>query len=223
MIVALIPAKKHSSRLHNKNLKRLGKIPLFAHTINYAKKSKLLDDIYVSSDDKKILKNSEILGCKSILRPKSLSKKTSPMNLVIDHFIKFLQKKNIKFTGIVLLQPTSPFRPKKLLDKLIKIFKRRKSTIITVKKIDNEYLKGIIINKKKIRALNQKYFFQNTQDLPNFFMPNGSIYIFNNKKFILKKEIPIKKLFTWEMKSYYNIDINYIEDFKNAKKYVQNL
>ena len=119
-----------------------------------------------------------------------------------------------------MLQPTSPFRPKKLLDKLIKIFKKRKLTIITVKKIDNEYLKGIIINKKKIRTFNQKYFFQNTQDLPNFFLPNGSIYIFNNKKFLLKKEIPIKKLFTWEMKSHYNIDINYPEDFKNAKKYV---
>jgi CMP-N-acetylneuraminic acid synthetase len=53
-IIALIPAKKNSKELKNKNLKKLNDLSLTELTILNAKKSKLIDKIYLSSDSNKI-------------------------------------------------------------------------------------------------------------------------------------------------------------------------
>ena len=55
-ILCLIPAKKYSSRLANKNFLILKRKPLVEWTIILAKKIKLFNEIIVSSDDDKILK-----------------------------------------------------------------------------------------------------------------------------------------------------------------------
>jgi len=55
MIIAIIPAKGGSLRLKNKNIKILNKRPMIYWSIKYAKKSKLLDKIYVSTNSKKYL------------------------------------------------------------------------------------------------------------------------------------------------------------------------
>ena len=52
-IVAIIPARGGSKRIHNKNLYPIFDKPLIQYTIDQAKKSKLLTDFFVSSDDKK--------------------------------------------------------------------------------------------------------------------------------------------------------------------------
>jgi CMP-N-acetylneuraminic acid synthetase len=54
-IIALIPAKKNSRGLKNKNLKKLNKLSLVELAILGAKKSKLINKIYLSSDSDKIL------------------------------------------------------------------------------------------------------------------------------------------------------------------------
>ena len=53
-ILGLIPARGNSKGIKKKNIKKfLGK-PLIEHTIIEAKKSKLITDLYVSTEDKKI-------------------------------------------------------------------------------------------------------------------------------------------------------------------------
>ena len=55
-IIGFIPAKKNSKDLKNKNFKKLNNLSLFELAILGAKKSKLIDKIYLSSDSDKILK-----------------------------------------------------------------------------------------------------------------------------------------------------------------------
>lgn len=52
-ILAIIPARKNSKRLKNKNLLLFNKKPLIHWTIKSALKSKKIDTIVVSSDSKK--------------------------------------------------------------------------------------------------------------------------------------------------------------------------
>ena len=59
MNIAIIPARGGSKRLPKKNLKRLNGKPLIVYTIVSALKCKYLDEIIVSSDDKKILEISK--------------------------------------------------------------------------------------------------------------------------------------------------------------------
>ena len=54
-ILAVIPARKNSKSIKNKNIKLLFVKPLIYYTIDIAKKSKLINKIIVSSDSKKIL------------------------------------------------------------------------------------------------------------------------------------------------------------------------
>ena len=55
--IAIIPARGGSKRLPQKNIKLLGGIPLLAHSILYARaNNKIIDEVYVSTDDENIKK-----------------------------------------------------------------------------------------------------------------------------------------------------------------------
>jgi len=84
---------------------------LIFYTIKEAKKSKLLDRIVVSTDDKRIASVAEKYGIEVIKRPRKLAADSSSSISVIKHTIINLEKSK-KFSPdiIVLLQPTSPLR-----------------------------------------------------------------------------------------------------------------
>ena len=87
-IIALIPAKKNSRGLKNKNLKKLNKLSLVELAILGAKKSKLIDKIYLSSDSDRILDIGAKLNIDVIKRKKILSTSSALANTVILDFIK---------------------------------------------------------------------------------------------------------------------------------------
>lgn len=92
-VIALIPARKNSLRIKNKNLKKIYKRPLIWWTIIAAKKSKFIDEVYVSSDSNKILSFSKNQKIKTIKRPKKISDNIATKDDVIKHTLKFLKKK----------------------------------------------------------------------------------------------------------------------------------
>ena len=55
MIVAVIPAKGGSKRLPNKNMHIINGKPLLEYTVRYVKESKLINDFYVTTDNKQII------------------------------------------------------------------------------------------------------------------------------------------------------------------------
>ena len=84
MIVCIIPARKDSKRIKNKNIKILNGKPLIEYTIIEAKKSKLLDKIIVSTDSPTIREISEKNGIKVYkLRSKKLSSEKAKMLSVL--------------------------------------------------------------------------------------------------------------------------------------------
>jgi len=108
MIIGIIPARKGSKRIKNKNTKLLNGKPLIEYTIIEVKKSKLLNKILISTDCPIIKKISRMNG---INIPKLRSKKLSSANIKMlpvlkDALIINNLKKKAKI--IVLLQPTSP-------------------------------------------------------------------------------------------------------------------
>ena len=69
--LAIIPAKKISKRIKNKNLKLFKGKPLLYYPIKAAKQSKIFDTIHISSDSEKILNYSNSLNIKTdFKRPK---------------------------------------------------------------------------------------------------------------------------------------------------------
>ena len=119
-VIVVIPARGGSKGVPKKNIKSfLGK-PLVQHSIDYAKQSRYVKEIIVTTDDKKIKNLSKELNVSVIDRPESLSGDKATTESAIEHVIK---SKNIQDDSIiVLLQPTSPIRPKKSLDKILEKF-----------------------------------------------------------------------------------------------------
>ena len=62
--ICIIPAKKTSNRVPNKNIRTFFGKPMIAHVITSLKKSNCFKEIFVSTDSKKIKSISEKYGAK---------------------------------------------------------------------------------------------------------------------------------------------------------------
>ena len=79
-MLAIIPARKGSKGLKNKNKLIISKLPLIAHSIKSAKKSKYISRVIVSTDCKDIARISKKYGADIFLRenPKESDNITMP-------------------------------------------------------------------------------------------------------------------------------------------------
>jgi len=220
-ILSLIPARRYSSALKNKNQKKLNGLKLFEIAILASKKSKYIDDTYVSSDAKDILLSSKKLGVKTIKRSKKYSSSKADVNLVISDFLKKVSKLiNKQKTVFVYLQPTSPFRNHKHIDAALnKFFKSKSNILVSVKKYDQKIFKSLTQKKNKLTSIvDPKYITKNRQSLPKVFTPNGAIYIFKTKYFSKNKKLIINNSSFYIMNEKESIDIDDQLHFNKAKK-----
>ena len=90
-ILAFIPARGNSKSIKMKNMQLINNKPLIYYTISSALKSKKINKIVVSSENKKILSYSK-KKVNVIQRPKNLSKDSTSTFEVLKHAINFLKK-----------------------------------------------------------------------------------------------------------------------------------
>lgn len=118
-ITTIIPARGGSKGVPGKNIKDFCGKPLIVHSIEYAIDSKLPDTIYVSTDDERIAEVSKNAGAEIIERPAEIAGDTATTESAIEHALSVM---DIQPDIIVLLQATSPLRPKYSLDKALQHF-----------------------------------------------------------------------------------------------------
>ena len=119
-IIAIIPVRKNSQDIKNKNLIKIGKYSLLERTILIAQKSKFIDDVIVSTDCKKMFKISKKykVNLKN-LRPKRLATSKA---LTVDVIKDIIIKKKIRNSYILLLQVSSPSRTLKMTNQFLSKF-----------------------------------------------------------------------------------------------------
>ena len=181
----IIPARKNSKRIENKNLLKVLKKPLISWTIDYAKKlEKKKYEIVVSSDCNKIKKICKEKKTFFLKRPKKISGDFTSMNEVIFHTFNKLKQ---KFKYIILLQPTSPLRKLDLVDKSIKILDTNKKFDSLIHLANDKSFSGKVINNCWIPDydLNKR-----TQDINDKFIPTGNIYIYRSFLFNNRLKLP---------------------------------
>lgn len=117
MILGLIPARGGSKGIPGKNIKMIHGKPLIVWTIERALESKKLDEVLVSTDNNEIAHIAREAGAEVLMRPSELATDTAS---TLDVMIHALQ--NYPADYLVLLQPTSPYRIKGLIDSCIDEF-----------------------------------------------------------------------------------------------------
>jgi len=170
--IGLIPARKGSKRVINKNMRNLNGYPLIYWTIKSAKESKLLDDVYVSTDSPQIEEYARSLGVKVLIRGEDLSNDTISLLPVMEHALKITKADNV-----VLLRPTSPIRSKKLID----------DCILSHKNLKADSLATGFINKELEWPYKNKLIDNPSHSVKGWFQNNGSVEIHKNTIIFNKK------------------------------------
>lgn len=184
-ILAVIPARKGSRGLKNKNILKIKKTTLVEYAISHAKKSKYINYIAISTDSKKIknIAKKNNVWCEK-LRPKKYSLDKSSTYTAIKFTLKNI---DVKPDIIVELHPTYIFRKTSTIDRAINLLiKNRKfDSLISIKEIKNTSHPDFVIDlmwNKKIKYISSPDKF-NRHYLSKKFFSLGFILISRAKSF----------------------------------------
>lgn len=216
LIKGLIAIRSGSKGLKNKNIIKLGNIPLFHWSLISALKSKLINEIIVSSDSKKYLELAKIFkNVKVIKRCKSLSKDNTKISEVILNLIETNYLLNTDF--LVLIQATQPFVKPKSINSAIKLAKETKcNTVITAVKHQGSHPAWSfeLENSNQVKWLNPTLCEEPRQNLPISYRRAGSVYVINLKKFKKLKSIYGPDVRAIEVNEIEAMSIDTLFDFK---------
>ena len=111
-VLAIIPARGGSKGLKGKNLRKILGKPLIYYPIKSAQKSKVCDDIFVSTDDIKIAREAKKLGADvPFLRKKKFAGDLVTTEKTLENALKEYEKfKGYKYDICVFLTCTNIFR-----------------------------------------------------------------------------------------------------------------
>lgn len=225
-IAAIIPARKGSKGIPNKNITLLNGVPLVEYTIKQAYETKTIDKIIVSTDSEEVcnIASKYDISVKN-LRPENLSNDTAILYDVIKYEIENNKLLEEKFDIIILLQPTSPLRTSTMIEDALKDFVNEgQESAVSVSEVEEHpvFMRTIDEDNQLKKVLDVDSTIRR-QDLPRYYKVNGMIYInrivdFNGEYISLndnKSAIIIPKE--------YAIDIDNLEDLKRAENFVKTL
>ena len=137
-VIAVVPARGGDPEVPYLNIKKLGAIPLIAHTLEEAKESKYIDRILVSTDDDQIEQVASEYLAEVVRRPEALTKNISEIRDVIRHAVEAVEStdEENRFDIVVTLQATSPFRTAKQIDAAIdELVENELDAVISLKEV----------------------------------------------------------------------------------------
>ena len=223
-IIAIIPARGGSKGIPQKNIIDLGGLPLLAWSIRVARAAKVLDEVYVSTDDDEIAKIAKEYGARvPFLRPKELATDKATTVDAISHFILKLKMENNCPDIVVLLQPTQPFRSVETIIKAIEAYKLTGSGVVSVSRVAEHPVLMRYFDKSTsvlTRLLGNVNSTVRRQDFSEVYRVNGAVYVNSVEDYLQKKSLndnPIGVI-TTELEG---VDIDTLDDLDYARFLIQ--
>lgn len=212
-ILALIPARGGSKGIPKKNLRLMNGKPLIAYTIENAKKSKYIRDVFVTTDSKEIEEVSKAYGAAVIERDSELSSDLVTLDPVIYHAMLKAEKETGKFyDAVITLQPTSPLLNVETLDSAIEYFiSGNFETVISV--VNKPHLAWGVKDSELVPLYSER---KNRQELPPQYLETGAFVI--SKRNVVVPESRIGgKTSVYEISEVESIDIDDRNDWLLAE------
>lgn len=220
MKICLIPARKGSKRIKNKNIKIFFGKPLISYAIKIAKKSGLFDRVIVSTDCFKIKKISEKFGAEvPFIRPKILSNDKSTDIDVVNHFLEFCKKQKINLKYLCYVYPTNPLLNTQTLKNSFKLLKKKNAQkVLTISKYEYP-IQRALKKKSNGQIIFREPNYKNTisQNLEFFYQDATQCYWYNLSKIDNFKKFEKFKTYGFELNSTEFVDLNNYDDLKKLK------
>ena len=213
-IVAVVPIRKGSQRVKNKNFKSFCGKNLLIHKIITLKKIKNLDDIIINTDSDKAISIAKKFNISYFKREKYFASSRCTNSEFWSNVASTTKSKYILFTHC-----TSPMISAKTYEKSIKSFFFNKKKFNSLNSVSDvkEFL--FIKNRPLNFKLNKA---PNSQNLPNVIKLNLAINILETKYMKEKKTIIGSKPFFYKLDQIEAHDINTEYEFEFAKYLFKN-
>ena len=214
--IFIIPARKGSKGIKNKNIIKIKDKHLIEYTFEKLKKIPSGRKFVITDSEKvKKIANKYKINT-SYIRKKKLSRdNTKLVNNLID-FDEYINEK-VKFKNYVILQPTSPLRNYDDISKsLHKYLKNNSESLFSISPSSEHPNESIFF--KKENFIKSKYSLR--QNYKRSYFINGAIYIFNRKLLRYKKTISNTNHTTFEMPKERSIDLDDYQDLDMVKKLI---
>lgn len=223
--ISVIPARSGSKGIKNKNIYPLKGTPLVSYTFREVTKSNSKKN-FILTDSKTIKKIAKKFKINSEYnRPSKLSQSNTSLSETLFHFYNWAIKKSLQFDYLIVLQPTSPLRNYKDINKAIQIIKnfKYKSLFSISESLEHPYEVVKVSGKRKwshILKKSKNFFRRQDFDIKTFFI-NGAIYIIH-KDLIKKKKIYDKKKHCFlKMPKERSIEINDLSEAKIVERLIE--
>ena len=165
-IIAILPIRGKAIEYQNKYLMEF--------TIKKILNDKLVDDIYVSTDNKETAKIAKKLGAKCpFIRPKNLADKSTDLISVAKHALEKIEKKNILPDLVYVVTEKFPLREKNLLSKMLNKLKKNGLETIAASKKEKAGIWLRDVSKKKFRNIVENIIPGELRENESFIVPLG--------------------------------------------------
>ena len=221
-MLGLIPARAGSKRLPGKNLLCLLDRPLIAWSIDAGKKSAIIDNVVVSTEDKEIIQVAKKYGADGIIeRPFELATDHASSNDVLIHALDTLSLRGEAYSYVALLQPTSPLRTAYHIDESFKLMAtKRAGAVISVCKTEHpvkwmgKFPEDLVMDEflKKMKCAS------NIENSQQDYQINGAIYLLSVQRALQTKTLfPDSGAVAYIMDRSDSVDIDTLFDFSLAE------
>lgn len=124
-VLAIVQARGGSKGLPRKNLRLLRGHPLVAYSIASGLAARSITRVLISTDDEEIAEVARQYGAEvPFMRPAELAADDTPDFPLFDHAIRWLaERENYHPEIVVQLRPTTPLRPRGMLDEAVRILR----------------------------------------------------------------------------------------------------
>lgn len=225
-ILFLIPARKGSKGLPQKNIMSFGGSTLIERAVNQAKScAKVNDVICFSTNDDVAIEIIKKMGIDvPFKRPARLASDETSMEEVIRHALQFYTHFGEQFDCVVLLQPTSPLRDIKDIKAVINRFDGSQEMIVTANKSkENPYFNLFEETKDGKLIKSKSGYYKTRQEVPRCFALNGAVYLISRATldqkamkditYLEKIEMPVERSIDIDTKFDWDLALYYFEKF----------
>lgn len=179
-VLALIAARGGSKRIPGKNIRSLGGKPLLAWSIDVVKDVPEVCEILLSTDDPEIAQVGRAYGASvPWLRPATLAGDRASSTDVCLHALDCHEAAHGAVDGILLLQPTSPFRSRESVVRGLAMFERSggRSVIGVSPAASHPLWCYRMVGDSLQPFVNEAGLGLRSQDLPPAYVINGAFYL----------------------------------------------
>ncbi len=193
--LAIIPARGGSKRIPRKNINDFFEKPIMAYSIEAALKSKLFDEVMVSTDDEEIAEVARRYGARlPFMRSEENSNDYADLTDVCIEVVKCYESRGMNFDAVCCILSTAPFvNSEKIITAKKMLDDGGYDCIFPVVEYNYPIQRSLKMENGFVKMNWPDNFNKRSQDLEKTYYDAGQFYFIKTKTLLIEKKMFTKK------------------------------